>query len=109
MTHSMVFILLILVSSAPLLLMPAFLAFQVRQEGRGLILVGNLILWCCVYLSVSPVVGPAIRLEPGMVFPLRPGILLCLIGWLVLFRFAVQPVKPVKSESAVQKSEVESG
>lgn len=109
MTHSLVFILLILVSSAPLLLMPAFLAIQARQEGRVLIVVGNLILWGCVYLSVSPLVGPTVRLEPGMYFPLRPGILFCLIGWLALFRIAIQPVKPVKPESAAQTSEVESG
>ena len=106
MVHSPVFILIVLVSSAPLLLMPALLAMQTRQEGRVLIVVGNLVLWGCVYLSVSPVAGVA-GAGPGMGFPLSPGILLCLIGWLVLLRFAIQPVKPVESEGAAQSSDAE--
>jgi hypothetical protein len=109
MTHSLVFILLVLISSAPLLLMPAFLAIQTRQEGRTLIVVGNLILWGSVYLSVGPVGGVAVGSEPGMGFPLRPGILFCLIGWLVLLRFAIQPVKPVEAQGVAQSSDAESG
>lgn len=107
MTHSLVFTLIVLVSSAPLLLMPALLAMQARQEGRALIVVGNLVLWGAVYLSVRPVVGAAVGSGPGMGAPLRPGILLCLIGWLVLLRFAIQPVKPLESEGAAQSSDAE--
>jgi hypothetical protein len=104
MTHSLVFTLLVLVSSAPLLLMPALLAMQARQEGRGLIVVGNLVLWGCVCLSLSSVFG-TVSAGPAMEFPLRPSILLSLIGWLVLLRFAIQPVKPKESEGAAQSSQ----
>ena len=101
MTHSLVFILLVLVSSAPLLLMPALLAIQTRWEGRALIVVGNLVLWGCVCLSLGPMFGTA-RSGSTMDFPLRPGVLLSLIGWLVLLRFAIQPVKPKESEGTAQ-------
>ena len=104
MTHSLVFTLIVLVSSAPLLLMPALLAMQARQEGRALIVVGNLVLWGCVCLSLSPVFG-TVHSGPATDFPLRPGILLSLIGWLVLLRFSIQPAEPKESEGADQSSD----
>ena len=105
MTHSLAFNLMFLASSTPLVMMPALLAMQTRQDGRRLILVGNLVLWICIYSSLRPMDG---ALGSGLMvgflvgFPLRPGILLSLIGWLVLLRFAIRPAKPVQSEGAAQ-------
>jgi hypothetical protein len=108
MTHSFVFVLLFLTSSTPLVLMPALLAMQTRQDRRVVIVVGNLILWGCIYSSLVPRGGAA---GSGLImgflvgFPLTPGILLSLIWWLVLLRFAIQPVKSMESASADQSSD----
>jgi hypothetical protein len=107
MTHSLAFNLLFLASSTPLVMMPALLAMQTRHDARVLIVVGNLILWGGIYLSLRPMVGAAVGSGVAgllMGFPLQPGVLGSLIGWLVLLRFAIRPAKPAKLEVADQSS-----
>ena len=70
-------------------MMPTFLALRTRRTGRVLIALGNSVLWGCMYLNLGTVLG---TVGSGFLvgFPLRPGTVLSLIGWLVLFRFAIK-------------------
>ena len=96
---------LMFLASAPVLLMPTFLALRTRRTGRAWIALGNLVLWGCLYLSLGSVLG---TVGSGFLvgFPLRPGTVLSLIGWLVLLRFAIAGVSSRVDPEGVARQEV---
>jgi hypothetical protein len=81
-------------ASAPIALMPATIAVFTRSHRVVPIVSVNLLVWGGIYLLLRSVVSTS-RLP-------SPGVILLLIAWLALLRFAIQPRRESGSASQAE-------
>ena len=78
---------LMFLSSAPIFLMPAAIALHVRRSRSAVVVFINLALWALLYFAVRSILNDAG--SGSLQFPLRPGVVGILIGWLILLRYVI--------------------
>lgn len=96
---------LMFLASAPILLVPTFIAIASRRGHAAKVVPANILLWVILYFAVRSIV---VNIDGSLgMLPFQPSVLLVLLAWLALLRYAL--VGGTTSAAAVDSAQSKTG